>query len=239
VRSANSWPKLGEKPGPAPIDGTWKGRLGDPRDREGSTLSLTNLDLVVYALFRIGGASRKVYTEEIAWECYRIAPERFSWRLPQFKEKGFPDKDIVRVALTDAAKAKHGGLVKGRYGVEISGRGSDGWQLTPPGAKWILEHRSKIAIALGTKPPDVAPREAQRFSKQIRRDPAFQAFLCGGANGVTPYMFLDFLGCTPDAPLRIIQSKFERLLATAQLVQDTDAVNFLEECRQKFTQYFE
>lgn len=203
------------------------------------TLNLTNLDLVVYALYRLGGASRKVYTEEVAWECYQIAPERFSWRLPQFRNRGFPDKDIVRVALTDAAKPKHGRLVKGRYGVEISGRGSDGWQLTPRGAKWILDYSLKIEGVLGTKSPEAAPREAQRFSRQIRKDPAFHVFLHDGMQAVTSYMFTDFLGCSPDAPLDIIRSKFERVSASTQLVQDVEAINFLEECRKKFGQYFE
>ncbi len=204
----------------------------------GAGTMVTNIDLVVYALYRLEGTVRKVYTEEIAWECYQLVPERFSWRLPQFRDKGFPDKDIVRVALTDAAKVKHGALVSGRYGVEISGRGSDGWRLTPRGAKWILEHRSRIEGVLHTRPSEVAPRETQRFSRRIRKDPAFQAFLRDGVRGLTPYMFTDFLGCSPDAPLEIVQSKFERILATAQLVQDREVICFLEECRREFGKRF-
>lgn len=215
-------------------------RPGEKRaSQQAAAPTLSNLDLVVFALYRLGGASRKVYTEEIAWECYQTAPERFSWRLPQFRNRGFPDKDIVRVALTDAAKAKHGRLVRGRYGVEISGRMSDGWQLTPQGAKWILENQRRIAGATAGKTSTLPPREAQRFTRQILQDPSFQAFLRDGINGLTQYMFTDLLGCSPDAPLGIIQNKFERMLATAELVQDDAVISFLKKCREKFTQYFE
>ena len=72
---------------------------------------LTNIDIVLYALFRLGGHNHKVHTEEVAYESYKLAKDRFGWRLPKFREMDFPDKDPIRVSLTDAAKEKYGSLV--------------------------------------------------------------------------------------------------------------------------------
>jgi hypothetical protein len=65
---------------------------------------LSNIEITIYALYRLRGYERKVHTEEIAYESYQLAKDRFGWKLSQFRAKGFPDKDVVRVALTDAVK---------------------------------------------------------------------------------------------------------------------------------------
>jgi hypothetical protein len=65
---------------------------------------LSNIDVVLYALFKLGGDERKIHTEEIAYEAYSLAKERFGWRLSRFRDMGFPDKEPVRRALMDAAK---------------------------------------------------------------------------------------------------------------------------------------
>ena len=64
------------------------------------TTELSNMDIALFALYKIGGVSKKVHTEEIAWEAYQLAKERFSWQLYQNLENlGFPDKTTVRYAL--------------------------------------------------------------------------------------------------------------------------------------------
>jgi len=69
---------------------------------------LSNMDIALFALYKLGGISKKVHTEYIAWEAYKLAKERFSWRLPEFREKGFPDKTPVRFALEQAKKKNLG-----------------------------------------------------------------------------------------------------------------------------------
>lgn len=71
-----------------------------------------NRELVVYALSVLGGDSKPIHTEDIALKCHELFPESFSWT----KHPEIPDKDIVRVALTDARKRQHGVLVEGRTG---------------------------------------------------------------------------------------------------------------------------
>jgi hypothetical protein len=59
---------------------------------------LKNWEIAVYALFLEGGTSKPIHTEDIALACFRLAPDAFSW----IRHVEYPDKDIARVALTDA-----------------------------------------------------------------------------------------------------------------------------------------
>jgi len=42
---------------------------------------LSNVDIALYSLYKLGGATKKIHTELIACEAYQLAPERFSWGL--------------------------------------------------------------------------------------------------------------------------------------------------------------
>lgn len=195
--------------------------------------TLSNVDIVVFALYRLGGLEKKIHTEKIALECFRLAKKRFSWRLSEFSK--FPDKEPVRIALMDAAKEKHGALVEGRSGVEASGKESDGWVLTPAGARWIAENTERIEQKLdlfgaGTNRPD-----ALRIKKRFHQDPAFKKFLQQGSlSEVSQYEFTDMLNCTPDASRSTIQKKFERLKAQASILDDDSIRNFIQACKERF-----
>jgi len=78
-----------------------------------------NRELVVYCLYVVGGATERVHTEDLALKCWELFPDSFSWT----KYPNYPDKDIVRVALTDARKEKYGALVSGRIEGKASGTG--------------------------------------------------------------------------------------------------------------------
>jgi len=100
-----------------------------------------NRELVVYCLYVAGGATERVHTEDLALKCWELFPDSFSWtKYPQY-----PDKDIVRVALTDARKEKYGALVSGRVEGKASGAGHgepEGWLLTDKGLGWIKDNLS-------------------------------------------------------------------------------------------------
>jgi hypothetical protein len=197
---------------------------------------LSNIDIALFALYRLGGVSKKVHTEEIAWEAYQLAKERFSWRLPEFRRRGFPDKTLVYFALGDAKKKKYGKLVTGRAGGDIGGSELEGWRFTPQGVIWIKENEIRITTALKQEVPDLPKVQAERFMKQLKSDSCFKYFQENkNIDEVSQYAFTDMLGCTPDAPKDIIKQKFERLLATAELVNDNEILKFLEECKSKFS----
>ncbi|HAB53463.1 MAG TPA: hypothetical protein DCE80_15040 [Ignavibacteriales bacterium] len=199
---------------------------------------LSNIDIALFALYKAGGISKKVHTEKIAWEAYQLAKERFSWRLPEFREKGFPDKTPVRFALEQAKKKENGKLVTGRAGGDINRPELEGWRFTPEGSEWIKNNESRILKALKLEAPNMPKLEAERFIKQLETDPSFISFTRNGnLDNVSPYMFTDMLACAPDAPKEIIKQKFERLSTSANLVNDQEITNFLKACEIKFSKF--
>ena len=58
---------------------------------------VNNLEIALFALYKLGGITQKVHTEKIAFECFNLAQERFSWRLKEYNI--YPDKSPVRFAL--------------------------------------------------------------------------------------------------------------------------------------------
>jgi hypothetical protein len=103
-----------------------------------NTFDIPNRLLAVYALSVLGGDIEYKHTEDIALKCFELFQHSFSW----VKYPEYPDKDIVRIALCDARKAKYGALVEGR-----AGRGptiNDGWRLTARGIDWIKSHKDQV-----------------------------------------------------------------------------------------------
>jgi hypothetical protein len=199
-------------------------------------VNLSNLDIALYALYRLGGISKKIHTELIAWDAFKLTPERFSWRLPEFRDREFVDKTPVRHALEQAQKQSKGRLVKGRAGGDAGGLESEGWTFTPDGAVWIKQNETRIAEELKLKSTKMHPREAGRFIRRIKDDIAYVYYRRdSNLNQVTPYMFTDMLGCTPDASKEIIVTKFNRILSLATILGDESIIDFLVNCKKQFS----
>jgi len=198
------------------------------------TDNISKKDIAVYALGSLGGAHSTIHSEDIAAKCYELAPSRFSWGLEKYRKRGWPDKEIVRIALEDAKKKKYGSLVDGNYALELT---KDGWRITPEGAAWLKKNQKRIEIILGdlSSPMKLEKKVKQRFLKNIRSQPLFRKFTkTGNLDGSNQYEFRDMLRVSPDAVKDIIALKFGRLLATAELAGDEDALRFLEMCKKEF-----
>jgi hypothetical protein len=197
------------------------------------TVELSNVDVAVYILASLGGAEKTIYSEHIAAKCYEAAPARFSWRLPEYREKRWPDKYIVKTALEDAKKDEYGALVDGAYALDVA---RDGWRLTTKGAIWFKENGERVERQLGLTAQHAAvpKREAQRFLKQMQGQSVYQAYRKSGLGDITRFAFTDMLNCSPDASDDVVISKFKRLRATAELVGDLEIVGFLDACKSKF-----
>ena len=196
---------------------------------------LSNMEIALFALYKLGGIGKKIHTEKIAWEAYNLAKERFSWRLPEFREKGFPDKTPVRFALEQAKKEENGSLVSGRAGGDIGGKELEGWKLTPEGVTWIKKNEIRIAEGLGQRTSDAPRRQAERFIKRIKKESLFNYFLEKKTlDDASRYAFTDVLICAPDASKEIIEQKFSQVLANATLVGDEEILKFLQACKEKF-----
>jgi len=198
--------------------------------RRSLPLAPSNVDVVVAALYLLGGTTKRIHTEDIALMVFDMARAQFSWR----KHPEYPDKDIVRVALTDAAKEEHGRLVTGRSGRSTSYKGADGWQLTAAGARWAASNTDMVRDRLGEPTADPQRREIDRVCREIRRSGLFQQWTRGELRSATRYEFTDFLSCSPDAPPSTIVKRFERMHAAAEAARNKEVIAFLEACRTQF-----
>jgi len=198
---------------------------------------LSNLEIALYALYRLGGATRRMHTEKIAWEAFQLAKVRFSWRLPEFRDKGFPDKTPVRYALEQAKKNKNGALVTGRAGGDIGGKELEGWQLTSRGVAWIKSNETRIMEALEQQETTRPKIEAARFLKRVRGERLYRHYQNNGTlEGASAYWFADMLICAPDASKDIMSKKLEQMIAKAEWIGERNVVAFLEACRSTFIQ---
>ena len=192
----------------------------------------TNVEIALYALEQLGGATKTVCSEDIAARCYELAPARFGWRLEKYRKKRWPDKYIAKTALDDAKKDRWGVLVDGAYNLDLP---KDGWNLTAAGVAWLNENRPRIGESLDTKPAQLPKNEAERFVKRITRQGIFKRFkVAGSLDDSSVFEFTDLLECAPDASRDVVRSKFRRLKATAELIQDHEILRFLEACEKQF-----
>lgn len=199
--------------------------------------ALNNSDVVLYALYKLGGVSKKIHTEHIAWEAFKLSKERFSWSLPEFRKRGFPDKTAIRYALEDAKKI---GLVNGRAGKDKAGSASEGWQFTPKGAEWIQDTAKRFGRMLKDEKPisELIPKhQAERFVKDVKSERLFKKFQESSAlNDATTFDFTDMLKCSPDASREIIKNKFDILKSTASMIKDKELRDFLRRCETRFSE---
>ena len=197
-----------------------------------------NRELVVYALSVLGGDSQPIHTEEIAVKCHELFPESFSWT----KYPEIPDKDIVRVALTDARKPQYGGLVEGRTG-QRQGHSAktkrrpapDGWLLTSAGAEWVRQHAG-VLESLGGGEEFKSHR--QRVLKQLSKVRKHHLFLTHLANvkGFEPQIghLADLVRCRVDAAPSVWEGRFGALERKAVASGQEDVVDFIRRCREAY-----
>jgi len=199
---------------------------------------ISNTDIVLYALYRLGGATKKVHTEYIAWEAYKFAKEKFSWSLPKFRDKGFPDKTTARYALESAKKIKY---ITGRAGKDKGGAESEGWKFTSTGVKWMIKNEKKIAGLLENYIPISATlpqHKAERFIKKIKSKKIFVEFKKSlNLKFSNIYDFVDMLNCSPDAHEKVLKNQFDQIKTNANLINDKELKKFVNLCEKKFDEF--
>lgn len=213
--------------------------LSEGKSKKGNDpYEIPNRELVLYVLFLLGGDTRRVHTEDIAVKCHELFPGSFSWvGYPQY-----PDKEIVRSALTDARKLKYGAHVEGR-----AGRGGgltakthrkpapDGWQLTSAGLAWLRENGGRLERFAGS---GQVKEHRQKVLKQLKRTKDHRLFreYIDSPERFHPMIgdIADLLRCRVDAEEEIWSDRFDKLQRQAESVQQADVATFVDLCRQAY-----
>lgn len=194
----------------------------------------------MYALYLLGGDTTPIHTEDIALKCFELFPGSFSWvKYPQY-----PDKDIARVALTDARKGQHGALVEGRAGQK---RGltaktrrkpvEDGWVLTSRGVEWVRGKLGELELLAGAGHLKAHRQKVLRHLKRIRDHRLFAQYL-DSPDRFFPMIgdIADLLRCRVDAESDIWQGRFETIRRQAESAEQQDILNFIAECKRAYDQ---
>ncbi len=130
---------------------------------------MTRAEAATIALFRCGGASDSAHTEDVAIKAAELAPGMFSWE----KHPQYIDKELVRVALSDARLKKH----------YVIGSHDKGWLLTPMGVNYVTTTANDV-----TAGPVRAGKSAQQHSRERNRlltSEAYQKFAIGDASEIS------------------------------------------------------
>lgn len=191
-------------------------------------------EIAVYALHSLGGGMRYVPTEDIAAKCFHLARDSFSWvKYPQY-----PDKEVARRALVRARDEEYGVLVRGRSGRgkghsirTNAGPALDGWSLTPEGAKWILENKTRLENILKVREPNTQRQEILQKLARIRRHPLYQHFL-EQPEGFVPSVgeMAELFRCRVDADQSTWEKRFQMVISQAELADDAKMINFVNRC---------
>lgn len=197
--------------------------------KQSSTGSLTNLEIVTYAVASLGGLNGPVHLERVAVKAHELAPGAFRWDLDEFA--GYIDKDKIRVSLTDAEKVAKGALVKG-VGTTRGGRTkrTDLWRLTAAGAAWVAEHREPIESATGEALPAMKRGRAQDLRRRIVESDLFRTYRKEQTMDYRPFEFADLLECSPDASNSVVNERFDSLRGQTALLGEPQLVAFLDAC---------
>jgi hypothetical protein len=199
-----------------------------------------NRELVVYALFLLGGDLKPVHTEDIALKCHELFPGSFSW----VKHPEYPDKDVVRVALTDARKDHYGALVEGRAGQKrgLSAKTKrdpipDGWTLTSRGIAWVQSKREELELLAGTGRVKEHRQQLLRQLKRIKDHPLYAQFL-DSPDRFAPAIgqIADLLRCRVDAEPQIWRKRFESVQRQAESAEQPEVLRFIRMCQEAYTQ---
>lgn len=133
-----------------------------------TTHELSNVDVVVLAVYALGGERGPVDTEDVAMKASELAPGRFTWR----KYPGQVDLERVRVRLSEAKKPEHGSLLAG-------GGSKGGWHLTSAGLSWASRHASQAVTGSAARKQVNKELEQRRSNEEarIRGLPAWTKFV--------------------------------------------------------------
>ena len=194
----------------------------------------------MYVLGVLGGEYQRVHTEDITVECHKLFPDGFSWT----KYPELPDKDVVRVALTNARKPEHGGLVAGRAGQGLGlaaktkgARVADGWILTPAGVDWLRKQGDRFKGVSQDRTLRDHRQEPLRRLRRIFHSSLWREFE-ESRQSFSPSIgeLADLLRCRVDADSEVWLARFEHLRRDARATEKESLDRFIDVCEKAYNE---
>ncbi|MEW6616612.1 MAG: hypothetical protein AB1401_14250 [Thermodesulfobacteriota bacterium] len=211
---------------------------------------ISDKDIVLYALYLLGGWQKRIHTEDVALKSYQIAPSKFSWvKYPQY-----PDLAPARFALEAAKKPKYGALVDGRSERkrettprklkdllnDSKSKKISGWILTGSGLKWVESNKARIEKFLDIHIPMGDRLPADRKVKELIRSVAFKKFMDYGEQAeISHPEFAESLVCTVNTRAEVLSDRLDQLYSIAEELRKEEVKTYVNFCRNKFASLLE
>jgi hypothetical protein len=183
---------------------------------------VSNEDLVLAMLQRLGGVTHYVDIEVLTLALFDIAPARFSWRT----RRDLPEREVVRFALVHAnQRARRDGVRPFTVSRDFSRQ----WKLTASGVAEAKVAAKKSEAALrDAQPVKQTGRSHQRVS-QARKHTLFTSYTEGRlAQAATHAQLADLFVVPPDAPIEVARGRADGLRAAALDIGDIEVAAFVE-----------
>ncbi len=195
-----------------------------------------NIDLVLFALYKCGGAEHLVHTEDVADRVFKypLGKHRFRW-----ERYLYPDKERVARELRRLKDMKGMKYVKGHVNIGSKKDRRDGWMLTEVGVDRVREIEPHMGKAL-QKPSGEHHRYTEdNLRHRITSTTCHKIYLKDPEmKEAQEFHFTNMLYCLPDAPKEKVTGAFDKLIANAKATGAGDLIEFLETARIRFDSFF-
>ena len=169
---------------------------------------LTKWQVAVAALYRLRGAVVRRDSEDIALECFELAPRRFGWR-------SHPQLAPARAALRAARRSA---LISGDHA---------GWLLTPAGVSWCEAHLPEAKPRRRLRGWSALERREAEALRRLLRQPLHTCWK-SGQRAPTPPEVAHTLRYPADAPVPVVLRRLDDLSALARFADLPEVRSYLD-----------
>ena len=180
---------------------------------------ITNWEIFVWALGRLGGAAEFVDVEDVFNTCFELAPKRFAWRT----RDDLPDYKKCSKALRDSEARRPRLLVKTQDGLKR--------QLTVEGQTWVRTNERRMIAVLhsGKAVQEPRSRPRVRMLTEVERSDPYQRWTAESVLPREKWQVAELLRCSPDSDQRIWRDRLQVLRAAANEADRVQLLKFLDE----------
>jgi hypothetical protein len=178
-------------------------------------MTVSNNDLFLYALYRLGGAGKYVDVEDVFMEMWQLAPSRFSWR--KYKQ---PNYKLLSQTIWDLKRHDGSDLLLG-----------EGYsrQLSASGVQWIEQRLPELSEATESTESAVSnKRPSQKVVVNLEKSTAYLQFQEDDKSELDKNQVASAFRCSPDAPRSVWRERLETLRSAATDADRPEVLRFLD-----------
>lgn len=187
----------------------------------------TNAELLLYAIWQVGGSGEFVDIERVYEEAWRVAPTRFGWRSRPYPSDYVADR-ALRSILRDQTLSVRVLVAQNRQAL----------QLTAEGVVWVSENLHRFRRSPEDTGASARGRGAQRHLVALESNELARDYAQGGEVSAGRAQFADLLRLTPDADSRAWRERLESYRSAAERAQREVVLRFCERLEAEHPDWF-